>query len=126
MARRRPSGKRKSKPAGGVRAGAKKLARTSGQERAYENHYIPGFAQKIAAETGVTPTDAQVRRNPDFKAAVRQVLKKGRKSRAANSPLARALVTLGLRERGFRGKVGNSPDKGNRLRSQGGKRVIRR
>lgn len=79
--------------------------------------YARGFAINEAIRTGKLPTLKAVKRDPRFKAAL-DVIAATRKGTAKGpgSPLAKALVQLGVRDERAKYNVGNSPDAGRRRR----------
>jgi hypothetical protein len=82
--------------------------------------WVSGFQEREAKRTGRLPSVAEVRRNPQFRAAVDVIFatdKAGRghrSSRAPNGPLARALVTLGVRDPDLQFDVGSYVIEGGR------------
>jgi hypothetical protein len=77
--------------------------------------WIGAFMEREAKRTGRLPTEAQVRRNPEFRAALSVVFATNkRSSRGVSGPLARALVTLGVRDPDLKFDVGSYVMEGGR------------
>lgn len=80
-------------------------------------YWIVGFADREAGRVGKRPSEQAVRRNPEFQKLVDTILGHDPKKKyAANSKLARALVAVGVRDPSYRGNVGNSPGRGDRVK----------
>lgn len=82
-------------------------------------HWIAGFQEREAQRTGKLPSVNSVVKNPKFRKWVDVILGHDPKRKhGPNSQLAKALVELGVRDPTFKGAVGNSPGRGERVQRQ--------
>lgn len=77
--------------------------------------WVSGFAEREAKRTGRFPTVQEVRRNPEFRRAVDIIFATTkRSSKRHDGPLAKALVTIGIRDPELKWDVGSYRIEGGR------------